>query len=271
MKILNFVVAYKNLREVLEYAEELSRQECANEIGLVVVVNEAKDEEVERFKKEATEIDLEIIVYETRENLGYFNGFLYGVNRFAESFSMFPEWIVLSNTDILYRDKAFYNGFIQGKYSLDTYCVGPSIYKADTKTYQNPEALSRRPALKMKELAFIFSHKYLARLYIQLSNFKRSKPALEKPNGGFVYEIHGAFFAMRRNFVEYIMHKKYGALLYSEETYVAEELLRLGKKTYYDSEIEIIHNEHSVTGKLSIDNKARFLAESLKYIIKAYY
>jgi len=65
--------------------------------------------------------------------------------------------------------------------------------------------------------------------------------------------------------------RKFKALLYSEEAYIAELIREYNKKTYYDSNIEVIHNESAVTGKLANKKKAKYIADSLKVIRDEFY
>ena len=74
----------------------------------------------------------------------------------------------------------------------------------------------------------------------------------KKTESRYVYEVHGSFFILKGEFAEYLKSKQFGAFIYCEEAFLAENVYHNGKKIFYDSEIEIIHLEHSVTGLMKV-------------------
>ena len=271
MKIVNIVIAYKNTEEVVQYAKRVSELDDADTICLVIVVNDYGDSDYEGLRNKLTSISLQTEIYEAGKNLGYFNGFLYGVNRYMDQAVETPKWFILSNTDIEYKEPNFYSGFLSGKYDDNIWCVGPSIYNINTGNYENNEHRERISARKMRMLSFIKSRRYVARIHKKLHDLKSSAPSNYKPESGCVYEVHGSFFGLKTEFVNLLRKKEYGAFLYAEEIFVAEEIRKYGKKTYYDSDIEILHHEHSVTGTIPFALKTKYEAESLRFLTDTYF
>ena len=60
-------------------------------------------------------------------------------------------------------------------------------------------------------------------------------------------------------------------LLYDEEQYIAETVLRYGKKIYYDADIQINHMEGMSTGKVNIRTRYSLMRKANKRIIEGYY
>ena len=58
---------------------------------------------------------------------------------------------------------------------------------------------------------------------------------------------------------------------YDEEQYIAETVLRYGKKIYYDSDIQINHMEGMSTGKVNIRTRYSLMRKANKRIIEGYY
>jgi len=270
MKILNTVICYKNEEEVLEYAKSIYQQEQNQDIVLVVVINERGNMSDDLFKTLLNSVGINIFICTPDKNLGYLNGMIYGYEKYAETNNNIPQWVIMSNTDISFRDSLFIKSFINKEYDCDIWCVGPSIYSPSKGSYDNPASIERRSIRKINTLIFIFSYSWLASQYFKLSKIKSRKNS-ERQKSRFVYEVHGCFFILKYEFAEFLKNKKYGAFLFSEEAFIAELARLNNKKIYYESEIEVVHNEHSVTSKMLTKRKAILYVESLTEIKKEFY
>lgn len=273
MRIANIVMLYKNADEIIEYTKKLERLNHAENIELIIVVNDIGNTSITSLTEKIVTRKIKHFVYYPYKNIGYFNGFIYGINEYLNDKNNLPEWIILSNTDIDFSEKKFLDSFFENRYADDVWCVGPSIYVPEMKRYQNPECIKRRSKHEIERLLRIFCSPLIGNGYIRISSLKHWFKFFncQKPKSEYVYEVHGAFFAFRNVFVNYIKDKPFKALLYSEETYIAEHMLICGKRTYYDSDIEIIHNEHSTTGKININFKREHLYKSMKVIYDEFY
>ena len=181
-----------------------------------------------------------------------------------------PDWVVMSNTDISYSKNNFFNNFFDNKYSENTWCIGPSIYSPSKNSFDNPILFERRSVKVINFLIFIFSHQYIAKLYSMLSKMK-AKNRKTNPNSQNVYEVHGCYFIIRNEFAEVIKEKGFGPFMFSEEAYIAELARSSSKLIYYENDIEIVHNEHTITSKLNSKKKFNYFAESLLYIKTEFY
>lgn len=83
--------------------------------------------------------------------------------------------------------------------------------------------------------------------------------------------MHGCFFFISKDIADYLLENPYKALMYSEEIYIANIVSRMGKKSLYDSNIEITHFENAVTKLIGISTKSKYVAESLKAIKEEFY
>ena len=261
--IVNIVICYSNENEVIAYANALSEQTVANNITLVIVINRKGNYDFYKFKNKLDEINLEILVYNPNENLGYMNGLIYGYKLYSDKNENVPIWVVMCNTDIEFTDTKFFESFSKNSYDDEIWCVAPSIYSPSKRSYENPQYINRYTIHDLNRRINIFKRPNLAYIYIKLAKIKAIFLKKSKKKSQHVYSAHGCFFIIRGAYAEILKYKKYKALMYSEEAFIAENILVCGKKCYYDSSIEVFHNESSVTGKLDNNKKAEYLADSL--------
>lgn len=269
--VLITVINYCNEKEVLEYAKMISHQTIADQISLVIVNNKKSNQSIINLEFELREIKLSTEIYNPEENLGYLNGVLYGYNKYIEKNMVEPKWMVVSNTDIIINDCKFFEKINKREYEKDIWCVAPSVFSPNNNSYDNPHYESRCTLRKINRVIWIHEKAWRAFIYWKLAILKAKFSKKEKKSSQYVYSAHGCFFVLRNEFVEKIKEKKYGGFMYSEEAYIAENILAMNKKCFYDSELELIHNENSVTGLLGGGEKSKLIANSLKYIKKEFY
>ncbi len=269
-KLFIFVVVYKNEDEVYDYACCINRQTVSSYINLVIVVNELHSISYENFKSKFDLLDLHIDFFCPCENLGYLNGTFYGFNEIKQYLEI-PKWSVISNTDIVIEDEKFFECFLSNDYSDDIWCIGPSVYSAQKKSYDNPHYVDRIELSKINRLIWIHRVPFLAYLYHRFAIIKGMFFRKEKQDSMYVYSCHGCFFLLRDKLIKLISGNRYEPFLYSEESYIAEKVLFFGKKCYYDSNIEIIHKDSSVTSLIGIKKKSKYISNSLKYIKNNFY
>lgn len=269
-KILNLVTCYGNEKEVIRYAKSLSKQVCSEAITLVITINKKGELSYQDFIEELDKINIRFFVFDPGHNLGYLNGLLYGYKQYVKNQPQ-PDWVLMSNTDITFPDTCFFNTFISSEYESDVWCIGPSVFSLDNKFYQNPKYIKRLPLKSINRLISRFENVRIAYLYFILSRLKARLRKRHKYDSRYVYAVQGCFFFLRGEMAEYLKQKEYGALMYGEELYIAEWLLTLQKKCFYDSNIEVIHENGSSTTKLALNKKATLFAKSLRYIRTQFY
>ena len=76
-EIVNIVICYNNASEVMEYYKEILSLEEVKNIGYVVVINSASEDEkreLDQFGKD----NEHVYIFDPGKNLGYMNGLLFG-------------------------------------------------------------------------------------------------------------------------------------------------------------------------------------------------
>lgn len=270
-ELLNIVICYNNATEVVEYYKELFSLDDGNKIGYVVVINSASDEDIKSLENFSINYE-HVYVFNPGKNLGYMNGLLYGYRSYKDQTHLVPKYIIMSNTDIKFSDKSFANKLITKHYPSDIACIGPSILVNEYNSYDNPVSDNRYSIKQINRWINIFSTPVLRELYVTASFIKPKFYKRKKDNiSRYVYEVHGCFFILSSMFAEYLKDKEYGVLLYSEETFISENVFHNNWKSYYDSELEVIHMEHATTSKLRPSRRAQLSAESMIWIRDSYF
>lgn len=267
----NFLVCaiyYDNFDEVRNYAITLDNQISDSRIILSICINKDTQKESPKLKHEVLK-NVIIVLNNPENNLGYLNGLFYAYESVKEQYRV-NHWVVFSNTDIEINDQLFFNKLSKAKFDESVYCIAPSVIVKGTKIYENPQYMSRYTLNSLNRRIFIFSNNLLASVYMELANIKRKFKKTNKQRSSFVYSAHGCFFILSINFLESI-NRNYFSLMYSEEAFIAEEVRMLGKKVWYESSLEVIHNESQITGKIKRDLKSKYIAESLKKIKEHYF
>lgn len=268
--IVNVVICYNNVEEVIQYWENIKKMELHQSVALVIVVNKEESEEKIRLKEYAANQEGKVSVVLPEENLGYMNGLIYGYNAYRKAGDEIPKYVIMSNTDIVYEDIRFFEKLLSREYEDDVWCIGPSVVNR-FDSYDNPVCDERRSLKEINSLILRFSIPLFGPLYVKIAGIKSKYVKRKKEESRYVYEVHGCHFILTRDFAEYIRDQWYGTLLYSEETFIAEHVYKNHKKIYYDSDLEVRHVEHSVTGKVQVTRHCRYLKESMECIRKTFY
>ncbi len=264
--IIIIVICYFNAYEVIDYHKKVVKLDTGENVPYIVVVNGANDSELELLERYEMETET-VYVFNPNENLGYYNGLIYGYLRYQEQTGSVPNYVVMSNTDIDYTQNDFFTILRKRAYTDDVWCIGPSIFVKEYKSYDNPVSRERYEKKYIESLIRrfsipIFRELYVIAAFLKPKFFKRRKDL----KSGKAYELHGCFFILTGDAVEYLKKQKYGVLLYSEETFIAEHIFRMKKSAFYDSGLEVVHLEHSTTSKLRPTERAARFAESMRYI-----
>ena len=268
MKVLNTIVFYENPDEVENYITEVASI-ADGMVDIEIVVNSDKNNQVDRMVAtlKSKGIDcFKVISY--GDNVGYLNTMLKTIKQVDNDAY---DYVILSNTDIHYGSKDFFQRLAKKQYSDKIGCIAPCVFATKSSSYSNPHYLERIPKAKLKRLVKIFGYPLFGKWYLKLAGMKAAKNRTEKKPSCFVYSPHGCYMIFTKEFIKKIHNYEYGVKMYSEESAVGELLLKNGMLCYYDDSISIIHQESSVTGKINYKNRFAAWRESLEYILKEFY
>ncbi|MGL5963339.1 MAG: hypothetical protein ACRCZ2_02930 [Fusobacteriaceae bacterium] len=270
-KILICCINYNNSNEVLDYAKAISLQNKSEQVLLVITDNSNNQNEKSNLVSKIKEIELDIIIIDKKSNLGYLNGMFLGVTKYFDLNNSYPKWSIFSNTDIKFKNNHFIEDLINKEYEKKYWCIAPSVFSNQTKSYQNPHYKQRIQLSNINRVLFFTKYHILFNIYSLLSSLKSKKSKKVEADNQDVYAAHGCFFILRDSYFKSLKNLEYGAFLYSEEAFIAETILKENKKIYYDKTLKVIHTEHSTTNLIGNKNRAKFINESLRYIKKEFY
>lgn len=271
-KVLNTVICYNNACEVLSYAKKLAQLVNAEQVCLIVVINKLDNGNISELELKIKEIRLETLVCYPGENLGYMNGMLHGYESYKrDTGNHTPKFVIMSNTDIDYPDNEFLSKLISKQYDDDVWGIGPAVFVPERKTYDNPIIDKRRSVDKINQLIKIFGTPFFNKLYVKGSLIKGKFVKKDIGKSHKVYEVHGCYFIVKGIMADELLKSTFGALLYSEETYIAEMVYKFNKCEFYDADLLVNHIEHTVTSKVETNRITKYLCDSMKVIKRDFY
>lgn len=271
-KIVNTVICYNNPDEVVSYAQKFSELEDSNNACLIITINLLEEGKYIEFENRIKEVKLECIICKPDRNLGYMNGMLFGYECYkSKTNNHTPEYLIMSNTDIDYPDSKLLKKLLEQEYDDDVWVIGPAVFVPKRRSYDNPIADHRRSVSEINLLIKKFGTPIINELYIIASLLKGRLVRKDIGNSRKVYEVHGCYFIVKGCMSDVLLESPFGAILYSEETYVAETAFRHNKIEYYDTSLVINHIEHTVTSKIKAKKIAKYLYDSMKIIKRDYY
>ena len=110
-------------------------------------------------------------------------------------------------------------------------------------------------------------------LYWQLhyiKKFFKKKKEIHTASSGYVYAAHGCCFILKKDCIDALLAENNQIFMYDEEIFVAEVLLKHNKKCYYEQNLNVIHDESQVTGKINHKVKQKWFKQSINYLKKFY-
>lgn len=267
-KILNIIVFYNNLDEVVSYIKKSINASGKNILDFAIVINRDDQNEALKINNLINDDNNKIILYNFNENVGYLNALLkvitvYDTTKYSK--------IILSNTDISFITNNFFGYLLNKTYPNEVGCIAPSVYSRNSNSYSNPHYKKRIPKQKLLKLIKIYHNSIFAYYYIKLSKYKSSLLKRKEEKSQYVYSPHGCYMIFTQQFIKKIKGNYYGVLMYSEESYIGEMLMRFNQLCYYDSNIKVEHIENTTTNKIHFRQKSRYISQSLEYILKEFY
>lgn len=268
MKCLNVIVYYDNKDEIKRYISQTNHI-ADGMVDFAVVVNKDTRNQADELDYELSlSDDIQFQFMNYGKNIGYLNAMLETLR--AVNWGGY-DYVILSNTDVDYEMKDFFPELSHREYPSEIGVIAPSVYSSRNRYYQNPHYRNRISKEHFKRLYFIFKYPVIGRLYLKLAGLKGKSKAQGKQESCYVYSPNGAYMIFTRRFISLIKDYSYKALLYSEESCVGELLLKNGLKCYYDSSLEVIHHESTVTGKIDYKKRFALWRESIGVILEEFY
>lgn len=272
-------VNYLNCSDTIQFVQSLLRQDQAADIHIVVVDNSENEEEFTNLKNR---LNFEqVMIIESKTNLGYFGGAKYGLQYYSSLWEI-PEWIIISNTDLEIQDPEFCNKLWSNWKGSET-VIAPSIVSTHTGLDENPHMVKRPSIRRILFYRTLYRFYYLTLFYQYLSCFRNyaklklidkipwlSSTIKSRSNEKLIYAPHGSFIIFNRNFFKNA-DIDFGAFLFAEEIFVGELARNSGVKIVYAPSLIVIHHSHSTTGIIKNRKMIKFKNDSYSYLYHEFF
>jgi GT2 family glycosyltransferase len=255
VKALLISVHYGVPQPTMEFLRCIARMDRLSELNILIVNNGvAACRQTELREAIAALPNTEM--YDPAENLGYFGGAKAALDHFLERTGAAPDWVIVSNNDILIEDQDFFlNLFSQDPMAAGI--IAPRIQVLPGRTEQNP-FMKRRVGRWQRFTMRFYSFSYP--LGVTWDWLSRQKKAIAsrilswapRSNGiqarQIIYAAHGAFMIFSRRFFEAGGNLDGQPFLFGEEISIAEMCRSLGLPVIYEPSLSVLHNEHQSVG-----------------------
>lgn len=281
-KIVFVVLHYLALDETLNCLMSIKNNVDYEDYSIVVVDNGSnRANDVIRLKKLAEEYsDIKLIV--SQKNLGFAQGNNLGF--YYAKTELKADFIVLTNNDVLFKQKKFCSIIVQ-KYQQYKFAVlGPKIYLKNGNSSSNPISPSNYTKVKLYRWGLVLFIEYvLSFLYLDLfverfihwrkkKNPKNKKDLSKTEACGM--KLHGCCLIFSKEYIQRFDGLNPNTFLYLEEDILFIRLKKAGLISLYSPDLEIIHLEDVATNLVVAKKviKRRFVyrnhLKSLKTLIK---
>ena len=226
----------------------------------LVIINNSKEFNI-------TGIDSDYItVFNSPDNLGYFGGFKYGLEKMPCDNL---DFIIICNNDVKIINNDF---FSELKKKLNNYdIIAPSIINSNN-IEQNPHRYQVPSTSRKIYYKFYFKNYLVALLLNKIVKIKKrfnrelSYRAAEEQ----IFSPHGAFIILNQSFFKKGGYIDDGYFLYGEEDSLSAIASKLKLKTGFIPSLKVYHEESSSIGVNLSRKKYYYQKKAFKYIIKKY-
>jgi GT2 family glycosyltransferase len=274
-KVLLVCVKYDSDPETALYMESLRRLEGQPNLQVLIVDNAVS------AHMAAMPMDASFTFLRSNENLGYFGGARRGISKYLEDHPL-PDWIIVSNVDLLITDPQFLQKLASLKAAPRVGAIAPRISSVLTGRNQNPFMRSRPSAIRMHVYKWLYrswlalnAHELASAVFHRIRSAvgrsTRTKTKSSRDVVGKVYAPHGSFLILSKEYFRAGGSLDFPCFLFGEEIYLAESLRRLGLDVIYEPSLEVMHQEHQSTKLLKSRKLARFVASSAAYCADTYF
>lgn len=184
------------------------------------------------------------------------------------------DFFIISNVDICLSEDFFCQlSTIDG---TNVGWVVPRIYAVERKREDNPQAILRYSKIKLLLLYILYSFPFLYKCYRQtifllIQNERNYKTSIIQQQQE-IYAGNGSIFIFTKEFLKNLAPFHYPCFLYGEELFFAELVRSKQLKTIFYPNLYIENNTPNVSTKeLGFEQRCRYSAKAIKYIIQTYY
>ena len=249
MKIAWITVNYNQERFLKEWCDSIAQQSTPATHNIFVVDN----------SDSLSPAEIDARLFNPKENLGYFGGFNYCLDRIEPTDY---DAVVLTNPDV-----TFASDFVKSlKKALDIRSDDAAMILApritlDTGVEQNPNVAD--PISKERKIYYglLFSS-YLNFIFLGAlsKSIKRIRP--KRPlsiDARTIFMAHGACFVATPSFFKKCRRLDQRVFLWGEEAFLMHQVAQNGGKIWFEPSLRVFHHEHSATGQITSKNRFKLM------------
>ena len=272
-KILFITVNYKNTEITKNFIQSFENLELKENASIVIVDNSSTSKSRESLKTISLKSPLDIKLIFSSINLFYWGGANYALKKLNLDINNFPDWIIICNNDIIFN-KIDLLVKLQNIKSNNYAVLAPSIISVKSKKNQNPHILN--PISKLGRLYYnIFfinsaSGLFIYKVRTMLKNIFNiySNKKIIKPME--IYAPHGSFIIFSKTFFSNGGWIDSNFEMFAEELTTAEIVKRLKMKIFFNPDLEVMHDEHSISGSRNWTENFHTFKRAYNYFQKEY-
>lgn len=279
-RILLIVVNYHTPACVAAYCKAVRRQASPETVAIAVADNSSCFEKPEHATLGQELASLAVSICEPGENLGYFGGAGFVHQSLVPGFCD-PDWAIVSNCDIDFRDDKFFERLLAFDRPRAVMGIGPDIIRmhrgADPEAphyRENPMRVSRLSRWDMWLRIIILGSRLLTEWTHKYARWRRNRRRTSGsglPEAGPVYMIHGSFIILHREYFAVTKKFAHPSFLFGEEIFLAEEVRRAGGKLWFEPSLKLEHVGGETTDLIPSDQRRRLILQSLKRLTEEYF
>lgn len=278
------VINYNSDNEVLKLINNVEANKMTSNLDILIVDNSDVTNE-KNLLNDIIKENKKINYLKSKKNIGYFGGARLGLNYYREKKGNDPDFLIISNADITFKDNTIIKKLNNYNYDNDIGVIAPSIISARLKRDKNPKIV-RRPKNYIMHFYKLFFRSQLFQNFYILIHIIKSKvlvffqefvlnKKIESNKRLFslknIYAPHGSIIIFTKNYFNKGGTLDYPCFLFNEEVFIAETIRSINLRVVYDNEIKIFDDEHITTGLFRSKKIAKYVAHSSMYIANKYF
>jgi GT2 family glycosyltransferase len=274
-EIVFVTVNYHNSNDTLQLVESLAKLENFDKCQIVIVDNESTFESQSELEKLKMKYPNNVITFYLPENLFYWGGANFAINKLFSDINLMPKWLIVCNNDIVIEQADFITKLLSIDFEKYT-IIGPSITSLATGLDQNPFRITPIKPFELFIWRIFFRHYYIAFFMLKCRDLLKkifkinSKHKNKFITERIIYAPHGAFVIFSKTFFEKGGKLDTNFKLWGEENTLAETARRIGVPIYYFPSLKVIHKEHLAVGQNFTKDKFRYAKEAFEYFYTTY-
>jgi GT2 family glycosyltransferase len=248
MKISFWCVNYNGLDHTIKFIESvLASNDSLNCDTSIIVMDNSETDSDFLILISMYSIYSNILIFRTGKNLGYFGAFNYLLSK---NHHLGCDYLLLCNNDLVFELDTI-KKLSNIKVDSNVFILCPDVITADGY-HQNPQVKHRISLIKLFILDLYFSNYYIGLIlkYFQRTFTVRANNKSFSFESFQIYRGIGACYILTPNFLKKFSRLIYPSFLYSEESFISDQVYTNNGVIIFDPSITVFHAESATLSHL---------------------